>query len=151
MAATKKKNQLLVSSTSRPNLLFSGFDLTQSKSSKPIPRNGYGPNWFCSYALAWENIKQDINHESWSGKRFFCYLFSRASTSNVLFKLKNVIQNHWSNSMKATSDASILTQAERELSAMVLTWKRIAQEKNLSKQTREGIAKVQQGRYSTRF
>ena len=145
MATTKtkkKQNQLLVSSTSRPNLLFSGFDLTQSQSSKPISRNGYGPNWFCSYALAWENIKQDINHEAWSGKRFFCYLFSRASTSNVLFKLKNVIQNHWSNSMKATSDASILTQAKRELSAMVLIWKRIAQETNLSKQTRESIANV---------
>ena len=53
--------------------------------------------------------------------------------------------------MKATSNASILTQAERELSAMVLTWKRLAQEKNLSEQTREGIAKVQQGRHSTYF
>ena len=41
----KKKNQLLlVSSTSRPNLLCFGFDLTQSQSSKPISRNGYGPN-----------------------------------------------------------------------------------------------------------
>ena len=41
----QKKNQLLlVSSTSRPNLLCFGFDLTQSQSSKPISRNGYGPN-----------------------------------------------------------------------------------------------------------
>ena len=41
----KKKNQLLlVSSTFRPNLLCFGFDLTQSQSSKPISRNGYGPN-----------------------------------------------------------------------------------------------------------
>ena len=43
----KKKNQLLlVSSTSRPNLLCFGFDLTQSQSSKPVSRNGYGPNCY---------------------------------------------------------------------------------------------------------
>ena len=42
----KKKIQLLlVSSTSRPNLLCFGFDLNQSQSSKPISRNGYGPDW----------------------------------------------------------------------------------------------------------
>ena len=45
MAATKKNQLLLVSSTSRPNLLCFGFDLTQSQSSKTISRNGYGPNW----------------------------------------------------------------------------------------------------------
>ena len=44
MAATKKNQLLLVSSTSRPNLLCFGFDHTQSQSSKPISRNGYGPN-----------------------------------------------------------------------------------------------------------
>ena len=45
MATTKKNQLLLVSSTSRPNLLCFGFDLTQSQSSKTISRNGYGPNW----------------------------------------------------------------------------------------------------------
>ena len=40
----KKRDQvLLASSTSRPNLLCFGFDLTQSQNSKPISRNGYGP------------------------------------------------------------------------------------------------------------
>ena len=45
MATTKKNQLLLVSSTSRPNLLCFGFDLTQSQSSKTISRNGYGPHW----------------------------------------------------------------------------------------------------------
>ena len=45
MAATKKNQLLLVSSTSQPNLLCFGFDLTQSQSSKTVSRNGYGPNW----------------------------------------------------------------------------------------------------------
>ena len=45
MTASKKKKVLLASSSSRPNLLGFGFDLTQSQSSKPISRNGYGPNW----------------------------------------------------------------------------------------------------------
>ena len=89
----------------------------------------------CEELRAWcsVDIKQDTNHEAWSGKRFFCCLFSRAPSSNVLFKLKNVTQNHRSNSMKATSDACILIHTKRELSAMVLTCKRMAQEKNLSK------------------
>ena len=47
----QKKNQvLLASNTSQPNLLCFGFDLTQSQSSKPISRNGYGPN--CSPLLS---------------------------------------------------------------------------------------------------
>ena len=29
-----------------PTLLCFGFDLTQSQSSKPISRNGYGPDWY---------------------------------------------------------------------------------------------------------
>ena len=40
----KKIQLLLVSSTSRPDLLCFRFDLTQSQSSKLISRNGYGPN-----------------------------------------------------------------------------------------------------------
>ena len=50
MAATKKNQVLLASNTSQPNLLCFGFDLTQSQSSKPISRNGYGPN--CSPLLS---------------------------------------------------------------------------------------------------
>ena len=43
----KKKNQVpLASSTSLLNFLCFGFDHTKSQSSKPIPRNGHGPNWY---------------------------------------------------------------------------------------------------------
>ena len=62
MAATKKKkNQLLlVSSTSRPNLLCFGFDLTQSQSSKPISRNGYGPNRWVNCSQFYSNISETV-------------------------------------------------------------------------------------------
>ena len=46
MAATKKNQVPLASSTSLLNLLCFGFDLTKSQSSKPVPRNGHGPNWY---------------------------------------------------------------------------------------------------------
>ena len=45
MAAAKNVcNFLLISSISRPNLLCFGFDLNQSQRTKPISRNGYGPD-----------------------------------------------------------------------------------------------------------
>ena len=49
----QKKNQvLLASSTSRPNSLCFGFNLTQSQSSKPLSRKGYGPNWYIEWFVA---------------------------------------------------------------------------------------------------
>ena len=36
---------LLISSISRPSLSCFGFDLNQSPGTKPISRNGYGPDW----------------------------------------------------------------------------------------------------------
>ena len=50
VAAIKKKKKkiiqlLLISSISRPSLFCFGFDLNQSPGTKPISRNGYGPDW----------------------------------------------------------------------------------------------------------
>ena len=55
----KKKNQLLfVYVTSRPNLLCFGFDHTQSQISKPISRNGYGPNCKLFFGGNWRDSER---------------------------------------------------------------------------------------------
>ena len=78
----KKKNQLLlVSSTSRPNLLCFGFDLTQSQSSKSISRNVYGPNRLkCYIWQRWET------YFAWNFPQWICEFL----VTKIFFSCKGV-------------------------------------------------------------